>query len=85
LNIKKNPESILYLAVKNYPALKKNKLRTELTILYEREDFLNIAGAILLLQLIYKNNLEDAFHEVATLLRITVTIPMTTAEPERCF
>jgi hypothetical protein len=65
--------------------LNKNKLRTELTGLYEREDFRTIAGAMRLLQLIYKkNNLEDAFHEVATLLRITVTIPMTTVEPERC-
>jgi hypothetical protein len=33
----------------------------------------------------YKNNLQDAFHEVTTLVRINVTIPMTTAEPERCF
>jgi hypothetical protein len=73
------------LAVEHYPVLNKKKLRTELTVLYEREDFRNIAGTIPLLLLVYKNNLQDAFQEVTTLLRITVTIPMTTAELERCF
>jgi hypothetical protein len=73
------------LPVENYTLLNKKKLRTELTVLYEREDFRNIAGTIPLLQLMCKNNLQDAFHEVTTLLRIIVTIPMTTAEHERCF
>jgi hypothetical protein len=53
--------------------------------LYERDDFRNIAQAVQLLQLIYKNNFEGAFHEATTLLKITVTIPMMTAEPERFF
>jgi hypothetical protein len=86
LNIRKKfPESTLYFAVKNYPVVNKNKLRTDLTVLYERDDFRNIAQAVQLLQLIYKNNLEGAFHEATTLLKITVTIPMMIAEPERFF
>jgi hypothetical protein len=66
-----------------YPMLNKNRLRLELTDFYESDDFRNIAGAIRHLQLIYKSNLENVFHEVATLLRISVTIPNTTAVPER--
>jgi hypothetical protein len=52
--------------------------------LSEREDLHNVAGAIPLLELIYRNNLEDSFHEVATVLWITVTISLMTAEPVRC-
>ena len=79
------PENVLQMAVEQYPMLKKDKLRTELKVLYERQDFRNIDGAVPLLQLFIKNNLACAFGEVTTLLRIIVTIPMTTSEPERCF
>jgi hypothetical protein len=82
---KKFPDNILDLAVESYPILNKNRLRTELSVLYERSDFRNVDAAIPLLQLICCNNLQDTFSEITTLLRIIVTIPMTTAEPERCF
>jgi hypothetical protein len=54
-------------------------------MLYERPDFRNVDAAIPLLQLICCNNLQDTFSETTTPLRIIVTTPMTTAEPERCF
>jgi len=82
---KKFPDNFLDMAVENYPMLNKRGLQTELSVLYERPDFRNIDGAIPLLQLIYSSNLQDTFSEVTTLLKIIVTIPMTTAEPERCF
>lgn len=41
--------------------------------------------AVQLLQNIVSNNSRDPFCEVTKLLNILVTIPMTTAEPERCF
>ena len=60
-------------------------LKTQLGVLYGRPDFRNIDGAVQLLQYIVSNNLQDPFCEVAKLLNILVTTPMTTAEPERCF
>jgi hypothetical protein len=54
-------------------------------VLYERPDFRNVDAAIHLLQLMYCNNLQDTFSETTTLLRIIVTVPMTTAEAERSF
>ena len=82
---KKFPDNVLTLTVKNYPILNQNRLQTELSVFYERPDFRNVDGAVNLLKLILRNNLQDAFSEITTLLRLIVTIPMTTAEPERCF
>lgn len=82
---KKFPQNILNLTVENYPMLNKEILHTELSVLYERPDFKNIDGAVPLLQLIYSSNLQNTFSEITNLLKIIVTIPMKTAEPERCF
>ena len=79
------PENIFELTVDKYPLLNKNKLRTELSVLYEREDLRDIAGAVSLLNFFVNNDLDEVFQEVVTLLRIIITIPMTTSEPERCF
>ena len=79
------PENIFELTVDKYPLLNKNKLRTELSVLYEREDLRDIVGAVSWLNFFVNNNLEEVFQEVVTLLRIIITIPMTTSEPERCF
>jgi hypothetical protein len=73
------------MAAESYPILNKNRLRKELSVLYERLDIRNVDEAIPLLQLICCNHLQDTFSETTTLLRIIVTIPMTTAEPERYF
>lgn len=79
------PEHILDLAVTTYPMLNRNKLKSELSLIYERPEFIHGSGAVPLLKMLYSNNLVGVFDEIANLLRIIVTIPMTTAEPERCF
>ena len=79
------PEMELEYAVKYYSTLDKSRLKTELRVLYERQDFRNTEGAVPLLQHLLSNNLQDTFCEITKLLKILVTTPMTTAEPERCF
>ena len=78
------PEEKFKRVIQHYPFLQENKLRSELELLYRRHDF-NIKGAIKLLNFIEENNLTSVFKEVSKLLKIIITTPMTTAEPERCF
>ncbi|GBN77079.1 hypothetical protein AVEN_182989-1 [Araneus ventricosus] len=61
----------------------KDRLKTELGVIYRRSDFRDMTGAISLLQFIIENNLQTTFSETYKLLLI-VAIPMTTAEAERC-
>ncbi|GBM37493.1 hypothetical protein AVEN_263163-1 [Araneus ventricosus] len=65
--------------------LLKDRLKTELGVIYRRSDFRNMTGAISLLQFIIENNLQTTFSETYKLLLIIVTIPKTTSEAERCF
>ena len=53
-------------------------------LLYRRHDY-NIKGTIKLLNFIEENNLTSVFKKVLILLKIVITTPMTTAEPESCF
>ncbi|GBN71107.1 hypothetical protein AVEN_228774-1 [Araneus ventricosus] len=82
---KKFPTQILDQTTDVYSMLQKDRLKTELGVIYRRSDFRNINGAISLLQFIIENNLQTTFSETYKLLLIIVTIPMTTAEAERCF
>ncbi|KAI2646644.1 Zinc finger MYM-type protein 1 [Labeo rohita] len=79
------PEDALSRTLKAYPVLDGTKLKTELSLIYCKEEFRACCGALDLLQLFMKNNLEEVFSETVTLLKILVTTPMTTAETERCF
>ncbi|XP_069505521.1 zinc finger MYM-type protein 1-like [Ambystoma mexicanum] len=79
------PNDALNATVQAYPMLNKERLRTELSIVYERPEFCSSSGAISLLKLFVENNLEEAFSETMQLLKILITTPMTTAESERCF
>lgn len=81
----KFPESILKLVKKDFPCINNVKLKTELEVIYEREDFHESSGALAILQLFIKNNLCETFSESVKLLKILCTLPMTTVEPERCF
>ncbi|GBM99597.1 hypothetical protein AVEN_99695-1 [Araneus ventricosus] len=65
--------------------LQKDRLKTELGVIYRRSDFRNMTGAISLLQFIIENNLQTTFSETYKLLLIIVTIPMTADEGESCF
>ncbi|GBL86443.1 hypothetical protein AVEN_164600-1 [Araneus ventricosus] len=82
---KKFPTQILDQTTDVYSMLQKDRLKTELRVIYRRSDFRNMTGAISLLQFIIENNLQTTFSETYKLLLIIVTIPMTTSEAERCF
>lgn len=81
----KFPEEIFKIVSKEYPILDSKKLRSEVCTLYSAEEFRKTSGAVSLLAFIKENKLQDTFSECTKLLEILVTIPMTTAEAERCF
>uniref|UniRef100_A0AAV2KNB2 Uncharacterized protein n=1 Tax=Knipowitschia caucasica TaxID=637954 RepID=A0AAV2KNB2_KNICA len=62
--------------------LNKNKLKTELSLIYSNDEFKSCSGAVALYQLFMENNLQDTFSETVALLKILITTPMTTAESE---
>lgn len=72
-------------AIMNFPFLNKHKLKTELEIIYRRSDFREVSGAVHLLKFLIENNLQVDFSETFLVLQAIVTMPMTTAEAERCF
>ncbi|KAG1924938.1 zinc finger MYM-type protein [Pimephales promelas] len=82
---RKFPDSALQTTVDAYPMLDKARLKTQLTLIYENEDFQGCSGALALFQVLMEYNLQDAFTETVSLLKILITTPMTTAESERCF
>ncbi|XP_063762101.1 uncharacterized protein LOC134879487 [Eleginops maclovinus] len=79
------PEAALNTTMEAYPLLNKNKLKTELALIYSNDEFKSCSGAVALYQLFMGNNLHDTFSETVALLKILITTPMTTAESERCF
>nr|CAH7742391.1 unnamed protein product [Callosobruchus chinensis] len=82
---KKFPVTVLNEVASFYPMLSKSRLKTELEIIYSREDLKEIVGAMNLLSFILENNLNETFIETSKILKIIVTTPMTTAEAERTF
>lgn len=79
------PNAALNVTIEAYPMLNKNKLKTELSLIYDNSDFQACSGAVALYQFFMENNLQDTFSETVALLKILITTPMTTAESERCF
>ncbi|CAH1103808.1 unnamed protein product [Psylliodes chrysocephalus] len=82
---KKFPKVLLNSVVGFYTMLSKEKLKIELEVIYMRGDFRNIVGALNLLSFMTNNNLDETYSEAIKLLKIVITTPMSTAEPERCF
>ncbi|XP_046391429.1 zinc finger MYM-type protein 1-like [Ischnura elegans] len=82
---KRFPDDILNTTIESFGFLDKNKLRCELQLIYSREDFKEVKKATHLLSFLLENNLEECFSETVKLLKALITIPMTTAEAERCF
>uniref|UniRef100_H3A7F9 TTF-type domain-containing protein n=1 Tax=Latimeria chalumnae TaxID=7897 RepID=H3A7F9_LATCH len=68
-----------------YPMLNKERLHTELLVIYGKPEFHGASGTMALFRLFLKNNLQDTFSESVKLLRILITTPITTVESERCF
>ena len=81
----KFPEDKLTSACSYYPTLDKERLRTELSVIYSTTNCRSLKGALPLLQFLIKNNLGDTLKETRKLLEIVITTPMTTSEAERCF
>ncbi|KAL2102424.1 hypothetical protein ACEWY4_001592 [Coilia grayii] len=77
------PDSALETTVEAYPSLDKARLKTELSLIYDDEEFQNCSGALALYQVLMANNLQDTFTETVSLLNILITTPMTTSESER--
>lgn len=75
----------LTAVVKSYPFLEQTKLKTELQIIFSRNDFREMRRVTDLLEFLIENNLYEPFGEVITLLKLITTIPMTMAEAERGF
>ncbi|XP_072028442.1 zinc finger MYM-type protein 1-like [Amphiura filiformis] len=82
---KEFPTEKLALVTELYPMVVKEKLRTELTVLYSRDEFQTAKSSLTLLQFLIENNLCHTFSEVCLLLEISLTTPLVSAESERCF
>ncbi|XP_051790305.1 zinc finger MYM-type protein 1-like [Erpetoichthys calabaricus] len=79
------PEDALNTTVKAYPMLNRSKLKTELSLIYSKQEFKACRGAVDLFQLFMESSLEEVFSETVTLLKLLITTPMTTSEADRCF
>ena len=80
------PITSLRNCVSSYPMLDQEKLKNELILLYSRQDLYPSKKLLDLLHSLASDELrKDVFPEVIKLLKIVLTTPMTTAEPERCF
>ncbi|PSN35237.1 hypothetical protein C0J52_15518 [Blattella germanica] len=67
------------------PFLEEKRLKNELEVCYERPELRKVSGAVMLLNLILGNKLHCVFPEITILLKILITMPMSTSEAERCF
>ena len=83
--VKEFPQLVLDDVIEFYPHLSKEKLKTELTVFYERDDLNKFAKLTDLIKRIYDLDLQLVFSELLKLLKILVVTPMTTSEAERCF
>lgn len=83
--VKSFPEDYLVKTVEVYPFLNINQLRTELQVLYMREELRGASGAVPLIRLLLEQGLDSIFTETVKLLNILITIPMSSSEAERCF
>ncbi|XP_044749776.1 zinc finger MYM-type protein 1-like [Coccinella septempunctata] len=79
------PDDYFKRTIESYPMLEKNRLKTELTLLYSSAEYRTFSSCAVLLSFIIDSNLQEVFTETIKLLNILVTMPMTTVEAERNF
>ncbi|CAH1997050.1 unnamed protein product [Acanthoscelides obtectus] len=79
------PEAHLNDTCTQFSFLDKNRLKTELQVLYQREELSTTSGAVPLSILLNEEGLNCTFQETLKLLSILITIPMSTSEAERSF
>ncbi|CAH2005532.1 unnamed protein product [Acanthoscelides obtectus] len=81
----KFPDDKLETTCLAYPELEKSRLKTELSVIYARNDCRDLHGTLFLLKFLIQNSLEETLKETKKLLEIIVTTPMSTSEAERDF
>ena len=81
----KFPEEAIKKVCSIYEWFDKTKLSHELSSIYSAEEFQSLSGSVSLLDFILNNNLEKTFSETTKLLKLILTVPMTSVEAERCF
>lgn len=81
----KFPEDVLNEVCSVYTFLDKVKLHHELSSIYLAQEFRSLSGAVSLAEFIITNNLGKTFTECSKLLKLVLTILMTSVEAERCF
>ncbi|KAK7878088.1 hypothetical protein WMY93_031235 [Mugilogobius chulae] len=79
------PQNQLIIASEFYPMICKEKLTSELIVIYSGAEFAGLKSASSLLEMLTKNNLQTTFSETLKLTQIAITTPVTSAEAERCF
>ena len=80
------PEDKVKQLEQYYKMIGSRQLRTELKILYSKEDFRNAKSSIDLYQFMLENNMtESVFQEVSLLIEISLATPLVSVESERCF
>lgn len=79
------PEEIAKKVCQVYKLSSLEKLKTELSVIYNAKEFRNISGALGLYQFLIHNNLGDTFSTTIKILEILLSIPMTSAEAEIYF
>lgn len=79
------PHNLFKEAIKCYPLLDNQRLKTELSVLYSSKEYRNCSSCVVLLNFLLENNLQTVFQATVKLLKILVTMPMTTVEAERNF
>ncbi|XP_022174114.1 uncharacterized protein LOC111036406 [Myzus persicae] len=81
----KFPIKLLQCTFHCYPFFDKDRLRTELVVMYYRDEFRSLSGIIPTYQYMLKNNMIDTFKEVILLLRLLITVPPMTTGQENSF
>ena len=79
------PDMYLSEMVKGYPFLDEKRLKSELEVCYSRPELKTISGAVPLLMLILDDDLSETFQETVKLLKLLITMPMSTSEAKQCF
>jgi hypothetical protein len=77
---KHSPEEYFNQTINFYPYFNDKKLKTELQIIYSKSEFRNISVAVSSLEFLKTENLTHTFAECVKLLKIIITIPMSTVE-----
>ena len=79
------PHDLTRLVGSYYPQVDQEQLEEELEVFYGREERRTFEGLTELLQFFLDSNLDQTFVEMTRLIKILITVPMTTVEAERCF